>query len=100
MSKPTTDYRNMVVLSAFLAPVLGGAIIYYSLKNTQVQIANLGNRMSWVALALWIVVGISGIVPEVWVSGGALPLLLTLLGVVLAVVAVVKIKKAARASGD
>ncbi len=92
MAKQASDYKGMVILAAFLAPLLGGAIIYYSLKSSHETMAKLGNNMSWVACVIWILAAVglrqAGIAVPQFVS-----LLIGVAGIVLAVVTVVGIKK-------
>jgi hypothetical protein len=83
----------MVILAAFLAPVLGGAIIYYSLKKSPEAMAKLGNKMSFLAIVIWIAVLIG--LNQVGIVGqqSYIPLLIGVAGNVLAIVTVGNIKK-------
>ena len=51
-------FRRLVLPPTFMAPVLGGAILYYLLKSERPALANYANKMSWVAFVLWFVLGI------------------------------------------
>lgn len=52
--------KTSTILPSFLAPVLGGAILYYSLKDTAASdVARFANRMSFVGFGLWMVVWIA-----------------------------------------
>jgi hypothetical protein len=91
MSKSASSYKKMVILSAFLAPLFGGAIIYYSLKKSHEGPAKLGNNMSFLAVAIWIAaylgLGKAGIALPVSIlglAGGA--------GIILAIITVMNIK--------
>lgn len=92
MSKEASDYSTLVILSAFLTPVLGGAVIYYSLKETHSEMAKLGNTMSFIAIAGWIL-GFGGLGS----AGVPIPTylyqLVGLSGLVLAIITVGLIKK-------
>jgi hypothetical protein len=83
----------MVILAAFLAPVLGGAIIYYSLKKSHEAMAKLGNKMSFLAIVIWIaaLIGLN----QVGIVGqhSYIPLLIGVAGIILAIVTVGNIKK-------
>lgn len=88
MSKKASDYKNMVILSALLAPVWGGAIIYYSLNKSHRAAAKLGNNMSFIAIAVWVAAYIvAGDVPRM------IPFAIGTVGTILAIVTVGNIKK-------
>ena len=88
MASSTTN-RILVVLAALLAPVFAGGIIYYSLKRTHPDLAHLGNWMSFVAFFFWpVVVRIGN-----FQFGKAVPLLVVALGIVLAMIAVRRIRR-------
>lgn len=88
MSKQASDYKNMVILSALLAPVWGGAIIYYSLNKSHNAMAKLGNNISFIAIAIWVAAFIAvADMPRI------IPLSVGTVGTVLAVMTVVNIKK-------
>ena len=96
MPTPDSNHKPLVILSVFLAPVIGGAIIFYSLKKTNLDIANLGNRLSFVALAVWIAayfglqkLDLPPAPPAVNLIGPAI----VLVGTLLALVAVSKVRK-------
>jgi hypothetical protein len=50
--------KPWIVVAAFLAPMISGAIIYYGLKSKDPEMAKFGNRASWVAFAVYIGVSI------------------------------------------
>jgi hypothetical protein len=89
----------MVILAAFLAPVLGGAIIYYSLKKSDEAMAKLGNKMSFLAIVIWIaaLIGLN----QVGIVGqhSYIPLLIGVAGILLAIVTVGNIRKFHLVSG-
>lgn len=88
MSKKASDYKNMVILSALLAPVWGGAIIYYSLKKSHNATAKLGNNMSFIAIAVWVAAFIAvADMPRI------IPLSIGTVGTILAIVTVANVKK-------
>ena len=99
MSSQPQDYRNKVILSALLAPVFGGAIIYYSLRKDSIDMANTGNRWSFIALVFWIpaVLGLrsAGIEVPTFVFG-----VVGVAGMILAVMTVANIKKCMRRSSQ
>ena len=93
------DYKSQIVLSALLAPVLGGALIYYALRKQSLAMANFGNRWSFVAFGLWIATyfalqSIDIAIPQIVLE------LSTLAGLILGVLTVSNIKKAAPARRD
>ena len=84
--------RALVGLAALLSPVLAGAIIYYSLRRNQTDLAHFGNRMSFAGFVLWSVGISTGRVP---LDGTAVHLVTAFLGIVLAIVAVWRFKQTA-----
>ena len=56
--------RKLVILAALLAPVLSGAIIYYSLRKSHRDVAHLGNVMSWIGFVGWTLAWKSGVLGE------------------------------------
>ncbi len=92
------EHKRNIGLSACLAPVIGGAILYYSLRSTQPQAANYANRVSWIAFVVWAVVGtgVSGAIGAsetgqmLWQSVGGLAFLA---GLVLSVITLNKVSK-------
>lgn len=46
--------RIQIMLSALLTPLIGGAIIYYSLRKSHPAYAKLGNLFSFIGLIPWI----------------------------------------------
>src|SRR5438128_1160285 len=53
MHTRTTVYRALVVVATILAPVLGGAVIYYSLRKTHPRTARFANLMSVAGFIAW-----------------------------------------------
>lgn len=53
-SKPLSDssLKSLVVVCSLLSPLLGGAIIYYSMKRRRPDLARLGNLLSFVSMGL------------------------------------------------
>lgn len=91
MSKQASDFKGMVILSAFLAPVLAGAIIYYSLRKSHEAIASLGNNISFLAFVLWVAVPV--VLSQAGIHLPKLLYLITLLtGIVLAIITVYRIQ--------
>ena len=45
--------RSLVVAATLLAPLVGGAIIYYSLRKTHPRTADFANLMSVAGFAVW-----------------------------------------------
>jgi hypothetical protein len=92
MAKQASDYKKMVVLAASLAPLVGGAIVYYSLRKSHGTLAKLGNKTSWLAAGIWIAAsigfGLAGISVPKYIIG-----LLFWAGTILAIVTVHGIKK-------
>jgi uncharacterized Tic20 family protein len=92
LSNQASDYKGMTILAAFLAPVLGGAIIYYSLKKSHEALAKLGNNWSFLAIVIWIAVLIVLYLAGIVVPR-SIPALFGVIGIVLAIVTVGKVKK-------
>lgn len=57
MARRTGLTRLLVVLATMLTPLLGGAIIYYSLRRSHPKTADFANRMSVAGFAAWITIG-------------------------------------------
>jgi hypothetical protein len=45
--------RLMVIAATTLTPLVGGAVVYYSLRKTHPKTADFGNLMSVAGFALW-----------------------------------------------
>ena len=82
--------KPLVIIGPALVPVIGGAIVYYGLRNCNLPMAKLGNRVSWVAFFAWIA---GGFVLPSWVLEWAAAAWLG--GVVVSIVAVFNIRRAA-----
>jgi hypothetical protein len=54
MSNRKALARLAVVAAVTLTPLIGGAVIYYSLRRTHPRTADFGNLMSVAGFALWI----------------------------------------------
>lgn len=54
MPRRTWIARLLVVLATMLTPVLGGAIIYYSLRKSHPKTADFANLMSVAGFAAWL----------------------------------------------
>lgn len=89
MTTPLGD-RALIGLAALLSPVFAGAIIYYSLRRSHTDLAHFGNVMSFGAFVLWLVGRPTGWVPLV---ATAILLVTALLGIVLAIATVRRIKQ-------
>ena len=92
-------YKGMVILSVFMAPVLGGAVIHYALRNSQEALAKYANRMSFLAFLVWIGTGAG--LGKAGLSesfAGFLSFffftIVGISGIVLSIITVLKIKKA------
>ena len=91
MPNDNSQFKPLVSIGACLAPVVGGAIIYYSLKNTDEGMAKFGNRLSWLAIPGWIIAFL--VAPNLVSQAGEWTFLA---GTASAIIAVVQIKKAHR----
>jgi hypothetical protein len=83
--------KPLVIIGPALVPVIGGAIVYYGLRDHNETMAKLGNRVSWLAFFAWIA---GGFVLPSWVlvwAGAA-----WLGGVVVSIVAVYNIRRATK----
>jgi len=89
------QYKTQILLATFLAPIFGGAILYYGLRKHNEPIAKKANRFSWLSFLLWILIfgGLDGIGVDLYGArlGG---MLLGVVGVVLAIVMLGKVKRA------
>lgn len=56
MSDLTTRFKSSVIVPPLLAPVLGGAILYYPLRRSLPELAKLANRTSFIGFVLWLIV--------------------------------------------
>lgn len=84
--RASSAIRPLVIVAAVLAPVLSGAIIYYSLRRTRSDLAHLGNWVSAVSFFfLWPIALWSGLFQR---EDRLIPIALNLLGIGLAIVAV------------
>src|SRR4051794_34484775 len=91
-------YKRFVILAALLAPVMGGAIIYYSLRKSHRDIADLAKATSLVGFAAWMFVWNSGVIPSRHLTAGVylttgLPLMLTVSGLFLSLWVTNRIKR-------
>ena len=57
MDNDYKEYNGQIILATFLAPVLGGAILYYSLRHRVPVVANRANNYSWLAFVAWLLIG-------------------------------------------
>jgi uncharacterized membrane protein YhdT len=55
MSDITRRFKSAVVAPVLLAPVLGGAILYYPLRRQLPELARFANRLSFVGFIAWAV---------------------------------------------
>lgn len=93
MAKQAYDYGGLVLASSFCAPVIGGAIIYYTLQGSHKNIAKLGNRFSFLSIPIWFIiliafsaVGLLDFVTPIFEVVG-------IIGIILSIYTVVQIKK-------
>lgn len=98
MAKQAYDYYGLVLASSFCAPVIGGAIIYYTLHGSHKDIAKLGNRFSFLSIPIWFVIlitfnalGLLDFMSPVFEGVG-------IVGIILSIYTVVQIKKTRRTS--
>lgn len=89
-----TDDKNIkmqIIAAALMAPLLGGAIIYYSLKKSHLAYAKLGNLFSFLGLLPWL--GLYYSFQAMGLSLGMISGPLSMIGIVLAVLLVMKVQK-------
>ena len=91
MNDQIESQEPLVIIGPALVPIIGGAIVYYGLRNHNLPMANLGNRVSWLAFFGWIA---GGFVLPSWVLEWAVAAWLG--GVVVSIVAVYNIKRATK----
>ncbi|GEM_PF-7107939 len=98
MPKQASDYSGLVLASSFCAPVIGGAIIYYTLHGSHQNIAKLGNWFSFLSVGIWFIIIIA------FNAAGLIDLVtpiiqfLGIIGIILSIYTVVQIKKTRRTS--
>ncbi len=68
MNDDVKSQTPLVIIGPALVPIIGGAIVYYGLRNHNEAMANLGNRVSWIAFFGWI---LGGFVLPPWVLNWA-----------------------------
>jgi hypothetical protein len=56
--------RPIIWLLCFVAPVIAGAIFYYSWKGTNLRAANYANRASWAVFLGYVVLSFLGLASE------------------------------------
>ncbi len=95
-------YKGMVLLSVFMAPLWGGAIIYYALRNSHEALAKYSNRMSFLAFLVWI--GTSVGLGRAGLSESFVGFLsfffFTIVGISGVVLSIITVRKIKKASGE
>lgn len=95
MAKPSTTSLLLLALGAVLAPVIGGAVIYYSLRKSHPRTADSANILSFVAFVGWMAVDWT---PKIRISSGfsisPLGMSVSLIGLGIALLAVRRIRRA------
>lgn len=95
MSSVYEQYKSKLIIATFLAPVFGGAILYYGLRKHNLPVAKKANTFSWIAFLSWILLFGSLGAADVDLYGVQLAgYAIALIGVVYAFVLRGKIKRA------
>lgn len=94
-------FKAQIILATFLAPIFGGAILYYGLRKHNEPVAKKANRLSWLAFLTWFGLGFALGAADVDMYGVRLGGLVSgLIGIALAIILLGKIKRASKVEQD